>query len=127
MDSDGGRVSQLEPSALVVVDVQAGFDDKRWGPRNNPRCERNVSALLQAWRRQGWPVVLVRHNASDPESPSRQTVQATVSNLRSLALQICSSRSRSTRPSTDSLSLTLGCGGRSYVRLWFVASPPITA
>src|SRR5438309_5680483 len=69
MDSDGGRVSQLEPSALVVVDVQAGFDDKRWGPRNNPRCERNVSALLQAWRRQGWPVVLVRHNASDPESP----------------------------------------------------------
>jgi nicotinamidase-related amidase len=54
-------------SALVVVDVQRAFDDAGyWGPRNNPDCEANVAALIEAW--QG-PRVYVRHDSDEPGSP----------------------------------------------------------
>lgn len=57
-------------TALVVVDVQKGFDDAAyWGPRNNPDCEMNVFNLIAAWRDQGWPVVFVRHDSRTPSSP----------------------------------------------------------
>jgi nicotinamidase-related amidase len=55
--------------ALIVVDVQVGFDDPRWGKRNNLECEANVRALLQSWRAAGDPVVLVRHDSTSPASP----------------------------------------------------------
>ncbi|HUY57776.1 MAG TPA: cysteine hydrolase family protein [Candidatus Micrarchaeaceae archaeon] len=59
-----------EPCALVVIDVQAGFDDPIWGPRNNPSCEANVGALVLAWRERGQPVVFVRHDSAEgPDSP----------------------------------------------------------
>lgn len=57
-------------TALIVVDVQKGFDDAAyWGPRNNPDCEMNVFNLIAAWREQGWPVVFVRHDSRTPSSP----------------------------------------------------------
>lgn len=57
-------------TALIVVDVQKGFDDhNHWGPRNNPDCEVNVQALIKAWRDQNWPIVFVKHNSSTPSSP----------------------------------------------------------
>ena len=57
-------------TALVVVDVQRGFDDHNyWGPRNNPDCEANVAQLIAAWRDQGWPIVYVKHNSQSPSSP----------------------------------------------------------
>ena len=36
------------PRALMIVDVQKGFDRAEfWGPRNNPDCEANIAALLE--------------------------------------------------------------------------------
>jgi nicotinamidase-related amidase len=59
----------LTDAALVVIDVQRGFDDPTWGPRNNPDCESNVVALLDHWRTAGRPVVLVRHDSAAAGSP----------------------------------------------------------
>ncbi|MHB1500377.1 MAG: cysteine hydrolase family protein [Candidatus Dormibacteria bacterium] len=57
------------PSALVVVDVQRGFEDPAFGARNNPQCEANVGRLIGAYRRQGQPVVFVAHDSDEPGSP----------------------------------------------------------
>jgi len=60
----------LDRMALVVVDVQRGFDDAAfWGRRDNPACEANVARLLGAWAAAQRPVVLVRHDSDDPGSP----------------------------------------------------------
>ncbi len=56
-------------SALIVVDVQQGFGDPRWGAPNNPACEENIRALVGAWRARGWPLVFVRHDSLEADSP----------------------------------------------------------
>ncbi|MGW1891997.1 cysteine hydrolase family protein [Streptomyces sp. NPDC002004] len=61
-----------ENAALVVVDVQKGFDEEEfWGPRNNPAADDNIASLIDAWQASGRPVVFVRHNSLKPESPLR--------------------------------------------------------
>ena len=60
----------LRRPALIVVDVQAGFDNAEfWGPRDNPSCEGNIAALIRFWRSRSWPVVFVRHDSDNPLSP----------------------------------------------------------
>ena len=59
----------MAKNALIVIDMQQGFDDPRNGPRNNPACEDNVAALLERWRSTGQPVVLVRHDSVKSGSP----------------------------------------------------------
>lgn len=56
--------------ALLVIDMQQGFDDLDfWGPTANPACEDNVAALLAAWRRTAEPIVVVRHDSAAAGSP----------------------------------------------------------
>lgn len=56
--------------ALVVIDMQRGFDDLAfWGPTTNPACEANVARLIDAFAQAGEPVVVVRHDSRHPDSP----------------------------------------------------------
>jgi nicotinamidase-related amidase len=59
----------MNESALVVVDAQRGFDDAWWGPRNNPDCDRNIESLVDAFVGAGRPVVIVKHDSDEPNSP----------------------------------------------------------
>jgi nicotinamidase-related amidase len=56
-------------ATLIVVDVQEAIDDPRWGPRNNPRAEESIAALIAVWRAEGLPLVHVRHDSIEPASP----------------------------------------------------------
>jgi nicotinamidase-related amidase len=55
-----------ERPALVVIDVQMGFDDPRWGHRNNPSAESKIAKLIAVWRDAGNPIVHVHHNSLSP-------------------------------------------------------------
>ncbi|MFI1395713.1 cysteine hydrolase family protein [Streptomyces sp. NPDC020681] len=61
-----------ENAALVVVDVMKGFEEPDfWGPRNNPEADENIASLIDVWQATGRPVVFVRHDSTNPDSPLR--------------------------------------------------------
>jgi len=59
-------------TALVVIDIQKGFDNPRWGRRNNPQAETNIGKLLEAWRSERMPIIHTQHCSKKPDSPLRQ-------------------------------------------------------
>ena len=57
-------------TALIVVDVQQGFDQSEWwGPRNNDDCDANIAALVSEWRKHSRPIVFVQHDSTNADSP----------------------------------------------------------
>ena len=59
-------------TALLVIDMQIGFDDPSWGPRNNPDAEAKTAALIAAWRAYGAPVIHVHHDSPDSSGRLRR-------------------------------------------------------
>jgi len=68
MDSDDSAHFD-DTAALIVIDVQQGFDDPAWGERDNPDAEANIGRLVAAWSDASRPIVLVRHDSVSPGSP----------------------------------------------------------
>lgn len=60
--------ASAEPAALLVIDVQQGFDDQKWGTRNNPDAETNIARLLEHWRASGQPVIHIQHHSTERSS-----------------------------------------------------------
>jgi len=58
-------------AVLIVIDIQRAIDHPSWGQRNNLDAERNVSALLQAWRTSQRPIYHIRHDSTEPASHYR--------------------------------------------------------
>ena len=56
-------------TALIVIDVQQGFDHPKLGRRNNPDAESNVARLLAAWRESDRQIYHIQHLSTDDESP----------------------------------------------------------
>jgi nicotinamidase-related amidase len=58
-------------TALVVIDVQQGFDNvEHWGgKRNNPNAEQNMLKILAKWRENKWPIAHVQHCSTELSSP----------------------------------------------------------
>lgn len=56
-------------TALIIIDVQQGFDDAFWGTRNNPDAEKNIKSLLDKWRADNQPVIHIQHCSVEEQSP----------------------------------------------------------
>ena len=59
----------MENRALLIIDVQKGFDEDYWGKRNNLNAEENILKLLVLWRKNKWTVIHIRHCSTNPNSP----------------------------------------------------------
>ena len=58
-------------ATLLVIDVQNAIDHPSWGVRNNPDAEKNIAALLKAWRATDRPIYHIRHDSREPNSHYR--------------------------------------------------------
>jgi len=68
-------LTKSERPALILIDIQKGFDDiPYWGgQRNNPEAELRASELLKLWRENGLPVYHIKHCSSIPTSMLHET------------------------------------------------------
>ena len=64
------NLSLSDKPALLLVDIQKGFDDVAYwgGGRNNPDAEQNAGYLLRHWRIHNLPLFHIQHCSLTPES-----------------------------------------------------------
>jgi len=64
------QISVQNKPALILVDIQKGFDNLTYwgGERNNPQAEKNAGKLLELWRQKQLPVFHIKHCSTNPES-----------------------------------------------------------
>lgn len=61
---------ERQNTALIVIDVQKGFDQAVYSPTANPEAEANISRLIDEWvKGQRGPIVVVKHDSIDETSP----------------------------------------------------------
>ena len=60
-----GEILQIQDNAaLIVIDVQEGFDDPSLiGKRNNPDADGNIESIIKTWESAKRPIVVVQHNS----------------------------------------------------------------
>ena len=60
-----------QESALLLIDLQKGFEDiDYWGGgRNNLMAEENAAKILHSWREQKLPLFHIKHCSTTPSSP----------------------------------------------------------
>lgn len=59
----------LKQPALLILDVQNGFDDPFWGERNNHNAEENIARLQKEWRKRKGHIIYTKHLSLLPDSP----------------------------------------------------------
>ena len=70
------NISIRDNPALILIDIQKGFDDIGYwgGQRNNPNAEKNAALLLKLWRERNLPIFHVKHCSTNPQSVLRESV-----------------------------------------------------
>jgi nicotinamidase-related amidase len=59
----------MKSSALVLIDMQKGFNDPSWGRRNNHGAEKQARLLLEYFRSCGYHVIHIQHLSTEVCSP----------------------------------------------------------
>ena len=58
----------MQNHALLLIDIQNGFNDSSWGIRNNNAFETNIPKILEYCRMQQLTIIHVKHNSFHPKS-----------------------------------------------------------
>jgi len=69
------NISKTDRPALLLIDIQKGFDDINYwgGQRNNLNAEKNAGELLNIWRANKLPIFHIKHCSSNPASLLHET------------------------------------------------------
>lgn len=54
-------------TALLLIDVQKGFQGSHWPQRNNPQAEENMLVVLEHFRQFGQEVIHICHRSQSPD------------------------------------------------------------
>ncbi|OIP00556.1 MAG: cysteine hydrolase [Bacteroidetes bacterium CG2_30_33_31] len=63
-------MKNIDKSALILIDIQKGFDDINFwgGHRNNLEAENTASKILEFWRENHLPIFHVKHCSTNKNS-----------------------------------------------------------
>lgn len=61
----------LSNPVLLIIDLQKAIDHPKWGRRGQPEVEANIARLLKSWRDSDRPIIHIRHDSLEPNSPYR--------------------------------------------------------